>query len=125
MSFEEKIMGGNKIKNVLIISEAKLRLMSPLCIKVYVGNTPPIHCIIMMGHLLAAPEGYVHYTRKIRHRLPAICGLTLPSNDYLSRLWHFLMLKTSRDIFHHRLLNKKHRYLTECHFIFKIHIQIF
>jgi hypothetical protein len=41
MSFEEKIMGGNKIKNVLIISEAKLRLMSPLCIKVYVGNTPP------------------------------------------------------------------------------------
>jgi hypothetical protein len=41
MSFKEKIMGGNKIKNVLIISEAKLRLMSPLCIKAYVGNTPP------------------------------------------------------------------------------------
>ncbi len=64
MSFEEKIMGGNKIKNVLIISEAKLRLMSPLCIKVYVGNTPPIHCLMMMGHLLATPKGYVHYTHK-------------------------------------------------------------
>jgi hypothetical protein len=58
-------MGGNKIKNVLIIiSEAKLRLMSPLCIKVYVGNTVPIHCLMMMGHLLAAPKGYVHYTHK-------------------------------------------------------------
>ncbi len=61
MNFKEKIMGGNKIKNVLIISDAKLRLMSPLCIKVYVGNTPPIHCIMMMGHLLAAPEWYAHY----------------------------------------------------------------
>jgi hypothetical protein len=49
-------MGGNKIKNVLIISEAKLRLMSPLCIKVYVGNTPPIHRSMVMGHLLATPE---------------------------------------------------------------------
>jgi hypothetical protein len=29
MSFEEKIMGGNKIKNVLIISEAKLKLIAP------------------------------------------------------------------------------------------------
>jgi hypothetical protein len=61
MSFKEKVMGGNKIKNVLIISEAKLRLMSPLCIKVYIGNTPPIHCLMMLGHLLAAPEGYAHY----------------------------------------------------------------
>jgi hypothetical protein len=61
MSFEEKIMSGNKIKNVLIISEAKLRLMSPLSIKVYVRNTPPIYRLLMMGHLLAAPEGYTHY----------------------------------------------------------------
>jgi hypothetical protein len=61
MSFEEKIMGRKKIKNVLIISEAKLRLMSPLCIKVYIRNTPPIHCLMMMGHLLAALEGYAHY----------------------------------------------------------------
>ncbi len=57
-------MGGNKIKNVLIISEAKLRLMSPLCIKVYVGKIPPIHCLMMMGHLLAAPKGYAHYNCK-------------------------------------------------------------
>ncbi len=41
MSFEEKIMGRKKIKNVLIISEAKLRLMSQFSIKVYVGYTPP------------------------------------------------------------------------------------
>jgi hypothetical protein len=41
MSFEEKIMGGNKIKNVPIILEAKLRPMSLFSIKVYVGNTPP------------------------------------------------------------------------------------
>jgi hypothetical protein len=39
MSFEEKTMGRNKIKNVQIISEAKLRVC-PLCIKIYVGNTP-------------------------------------------------------------------------------------
>jgi hypothetical protein len=38
--------------------------MSQLCIKVYVGNTPPIHRLMMMGHLLAALEGYVHYTQK-------------------------------------------------------------
>jgi hypothetical protein len=44
MSFEEKIMGGNKIKNVPIISEAKLRLTSQFSIKVYVGNTPLNHC---------------------------------------------------------------------------------
>jgi hypothetical protein len=56
----EKKMGRNKIKNVLIISEAKLRLISPLCIKVYVGNTPSIHRLMMMGHLLAAPKGYAH-----------------------------------------------------------------
>jgi hypothetical protein len=62
--FRRKNMGGNKIKNALIISEAKLRLMSPMCIKVYVGNTPPIHCLMMMGHLLATPKGYVHYTQK-------------------------------------------------------------
>jgi hypothetical protein len=61
MSFEEKMIGGNKIKNVLIISEAKLRLMSPLCIKFYVGNTHPIHCLMMMGHLLVMPKGYAHY----------------------------------------------------------------
>jgi hypothetical protein len=61
MSFEEKIMGENKIENVLVISEAKLRLMSPLCFKVYVGNTPPIHHLMMMGHLLATPKGYAHY----------------------------------------------------------------
>jgi hypothetical protein len=48
MSFKEKIMGGNKIKNVPIISEAKLRLMSQFSIKVYVGNTPPNHHL--MGH---------------------------------------------------------------------------
>jgi hypothetical protein len=60
-------MGGNKIKNVLIISEAKLRLMSPLCIKVYVGNTLPICCLMMMGHLLATPEGYAHYNNVKRN----------------------------------------------------------
>jgi hypothetical protein len=64
MSFEEKIMGGNKVKNVPIISEAKLRLMSQLSIKVYIGNAPPNHCLMMMGHRqntlfsLAAPERY-------------------------------------------------------------------
>ncbi len=41
MSFDEKIMGRNKIMNVPIISESKLRLMSQFSIKVYVGNTPP------------------------------------------------------------------------------------
>jgi hypothetical protein len=50
MSFEEKIMGGNKISNVLIILEAKLRLMSQFSIKVNIGNTPPNHCLMMMGH---------------------------------------------------------------------------
>ncbi len=50
MSFEEKIMGGNKIKNVPIISEAKLRRMSQFSIKVYVGNTTPNHPLMMMGH---------------------------------------------------------------------------
>jgi hypothetical protein len=61
MSFEGKIMGGNKIKNVPIILEAKLRLMSQFSIKVYIGNAPPNHCLMMMGHrqntfFLAAPE---------------------------------------------------------------------
>ena len=37
-------------------------------------------------------------------------------NNNLSQLWHCLMLETSRDMFHHKLLNKKHRYLKECHF---------
>ncbi len=46
-------MGGNKIKNVLIISEEKL---SPLCIKVYVGNTLPIHCLMMMKHLFGRAQ---------------------------------------------------------------------
>ncbi len=41
MSFEEKKMGGNKIKNVPIIWEAKPRLMSQFSIKVYIENTPP------------------------------------------------------------------------------------
>ena len=50
MSFEEKTMGGKKTKNVPIISEAKLRLMSQFSIKVYVGNTPPNHRLMMMGH---------------------------------------------------------------------------
>jgi hypothetical protein len=44
-------------------------------------------------------------------------------NNNLSQLLHSLMLETSRDMFHHKLLNKKHRYLTECHFKFKIHKQ--
>jgi hypothetical protein len=48
MSFEEKIMGWNK--NVPIISEAKLRLMSQFSIKVYVGNNFPNHRLMMMGH---------------------------------------------------------------------------
>jgi hypothetical protein len=61
MSFEEKIMGVNKIKNVPITLEAKLRLMSQFSIKVYVGNTPPNHCLMMMGHrqniyFFATPE---------------------------------------------------------------------
>jgi hypothetical protein len=38
----------------------------------------------------------------------------LGKNNNLSQLWHCLMLKTSGDMFHHRLLNKKHRYLPEC-----------
>jgi hypothetical protein len=48
MSFDEKIMDGNKIKNLPIILEAKLRLMSQFSIKVYKGNTPPNHCLMMM-----------------------------------------------------------------------------
>jgi hypothetical protein len=76
MSFEEKIMGGNIIENVLIISEAKLRLMSPLCIKVYVGNTPPIHCLMMMGHLLAAPEGCTCITTIRKEKLFYYCNCT-------------------------------------------------
>ncbi len=39
--FRRKNNGGKKIKNVLIISEAKLRLMPQFSIKVYVGYTPP------------------------------------------------------------------------------------
>jgi hypothetical protein len=49
MSFKGKIMGGDKKKNVPIILEAKPRLMSQFSIKVYVGNTPPNHCLMMMG----------------------------------------------------------------------------
>jgi hypothetical protein len=64
MSFDEKIMGGNKIKNVPIILEAKLRLMSQFIIKVYVGNAAPNHHLMMMGHrqnnfFMAAPEQYI------------------------------------------------------------------
>jgi hypothetical protein len=44
-------------------------------------------------------------------------------NNNLSQLWHCLMMETSGDMFYHRLLNKKHRNLTECHFEFKIHKQ--
>jgi hypothetical protein len=63
ISFDDKIMGGNKIKNAPIILEAKLRLMSQFCIKVYVGNTPPSHCLMMVGHrqnnfFLAARKQY-------------------------------------------------------------------
>jgi hypothetical protein len=46
-------------------------------------------------------------------------------NNNLSQLWHCLMLEISGDMFHRRLFNKKHRYLTECHFKFKIHKQFF
>jgi hypothetical protein len=65
--FQRKNYGREQIKNVLNISEAKLRLKSPYCIKVYVGNTPPIHRLMMMGHLLAAPEGYAHYNNAKRN----------------------------------------------------------
>ncbi len=63
MSFNEKIMGGNKIENLPITLETKLRLMSQFSIKVYVGNTPQNHCLMMMRHcqnylFLAAPERY-------------------------------------------------------------------
>ncbi len=51
MSSEEKIMDGNKIKNVPVISEAKLRLMSQFSIKIYVGKAPPNHRLMMMGHI--------------------------------------------------------------------------
>ena len=50
MSFDEKMMDGNKIKNLPVILEAKLRLMSQFNIKVYVGNTPLNHHLMMMGH---------------------------------------------------------------------------
>ncbi len=50
MSFDEIQMGGNKIENLPIILEAKLRLMYKFSIKVYVGNTPQNHCLMMMGH---------------------------------------------------------------------------
>ncbi len=62
MSFDEKIMGGNKIKNLPIILEAKLRLMSQFSIKVYIGNTPLNHRLMMMDIartiFLAVPERY-------------------------------------------------------------------
>ncbi len=62
MCFDEKIMGENKIKNLPIILEAKLRLMFQFNIKVYVGNTPLNCCLMMMGHrqnfFLAAPKRY-------------------------------------------------------------------
>ncbi len=70
MSFKEKIMGGNKIKNVSIISEAKLRLTSQFSNKVYVQNTPPKSSFNDdgMGHrqntfFLAAPERYRNSNR--------------------------------------------------------------
>jgi hypothetical protein len=34
-------------------------------------------------------------------------------NNSLSQLWHCLMLKTSQDMFHCRLINKNHRYLAD------------
>jgi hypothetical protein len=92
MSFEEKIMGGNKIENVLIISEAKMRLMSPLCIKVYVGNTPPNSSFNDDGTSFGRAQRIgALLTKKFRHCLPAICWRTLPSNDYWEDIfvWYF------------------------------------
>jgi hypothetical protein len=71
MSFKEKIMGGNKIKNVPIILEAKLRLMSQFSIKVYVGNAPPNHRLMMMGHrentfFLPHPNNVFLFLRALR-----------------------------------------------------------
>ena len=42
-----------------------------------------------------------------------------------SHSWHGLRIKTSGDMLGLRLLNKKHIYLTKCHFSFKIHKQFF
>jgi hypothetical protein len=50
MISKEKIMGGNKIKYVPIILEAKLRPMSQFSIKVYVGNETQNNHLMMMGH---------------------------------------------------------------------------
>ncbi len=67
--FRRKNNGGEKIKNVLIIPEAKLRLMSQFSIKVYIEYTPPNHCFnddgTLLEHIfLATPKRYVHYTQK-------------------------------------------------------------
>jgi hypothetical protein len=43
-------MGGNKIENLSIILEATRVFMSQFIMKAYVGNTPPNHRLIMMGH---------------------------------------------------------------------------
>jgi hypothetical protein len=42
-----------------------------------------------------------------------------------SHAGHSVRMKTWGDMFDLRLLNKKHLYLTECHFSFKIHTQFF
>jgi hypothetical protein len=95
MSFKEKIIGGKKIKNVLIISEAKLRLMSQFSIKVYVGYTPPNHCLMMMGHrqntfFLAAPEGYAHYTQKnLGNAYPQPAGALCVATIIILDFWLF------------------------------------
>jgi hypothetical protein len=48
--FRGKNNGWEQIKNVPIILEATLRLMSQFTFKVYVGNAPPNHRLMMMGH---------------------------------------------------------------------------
>jgi hypothetical protein len=75
MSFNEKIMGGNKIKKVPIISEAKLRLMSQLCIKFYIVNTTLNHCLMMMGH---CQNNFFSHARTIGRKKTSEFGLSRP-----------------------------------------------
>ncbi len=81
MSFDIKIVSRNYIKNIPNVLEAKLRLLSWFSIKVYVENTPPDNCLMMMGHLynifvLVVPKQYLAYAWNILDHSEAYIFLT-------------------------------------------------
>ncbi len=60
MSFDEKTIGGNKFKNLPIILEAKVRLLSQFSVKIYVWNTPQIIIAVALNsNFPGGSQGFV------------------------------------------------------------------